>query len=107
MKEELYLAWFDGATNWKAVLCGAGGVIKTMDTSVIKWTLNCGRGTNSKAELLGAWATLLLAHSLSISSIHVLGDSKVIIDWLLNKGRLQVSALEGWKIRIKDIIKVV
>jgi hypothetical protein len=34
-----------------------------------------------------------------------MGDSKVIIDWLSNKSRLQVSALEGWKTRIKDLIK--
>jgi hypothetical protein len=34
-----------------------------------------------------------------------MGDSKVIIDWLSNKRRLQVSALEGWKTRIKDLIK--
>jgi hypothetical protein len=47
----------------------------------------------------------MLANSLSIPHIHVLGDSKVVIDWLLNKGRLQVSALEGWKTRIKALSK--
>jgi hypothetical protein len=33
----------------------------------------------------------------------VLGDSKVVLDWLLNKGKLKVGALEGWKIRIKEL----
>jgi 3-polyprenyl-4-hydroxybenzoate decarboxylase len=35
----------------------------------------------------------MLANNLSISRIHVLGDSKVVIDWLLNKGNLQVSTV--------------
>jgi hypothetical protein len=59
-----------------------------------------------KQNSSGAWATFLLAKNLSISSIHVMGDSKVIIEWLLNKGRLQVAALEGWKIRIKELTKL-
>jgi hypothetical protein len=40
----------------------------------------------------------------TISNIQV-GDSKVVIDWLLNKGRLKVAALEGWKIRIKELTR--
>jgi hypothetical protein len=95
------LAWFDGATQRDGSLCGAGGVIKTLDATVIRWTFNCGRGTNTRAELLGAWATIMLANHLSLHRIHVLGDSKVVIDWLLNKGRLQVCSVEGWKARIK------
>jgi hypothetical protein len=35
----------------------------------------------------------------------VLGDSKIIIDWLNNKGQLQVIALECWKDRITDLIQ--
>ena len=86
-------------------MCGASGVIKTLDATVIRWTFNCGRGTNTRAELLGAWATIMLANHLSLQSIHVLGDPKVIIDWLLNKGRLQVCSMEGWKARIKSLSK--
>jgi hypothetical protein len=48
----------------------------------------------------------MLAKKLSISSIQVMGDSKVIIEWLMNKGRLKVAALEGWKIRIKELTKL-
>jgi len=35
-----------------------------------------------------------------------MGDSIVFIDWLLNKGRFQVCAVEGWKSKIKDLIKM-
>jgi ribonuclease HI len=99
------LAWFDGATQRDGSWSGAGGVIKTKDASVIKWTFNCGRGTNTRAELLGAWATLLIADHLLIPCIHVMGDSKVVIEWLIDKGRLQVSSVEGWKARIKSLAK--
>jgi hypothetical protein len=35
--------------------------------------------------------------------LQVLGDSRIIIDWLNNKGKLQVNALECWKDRIKEL----
>jgi hypothetical protein len=54
---------------------------------------------------LGVWATLMLASHLSFHRLQVLGDSKVVIDWLSNRGRLQSSTIEGWKSRIKDLIK--
>jgi hypothetical protein len=34
-----------------------------------------------------------------------MGDSRVIIDWLNDRGQLQASTIEGWKIRTKDLIK--
>jgi ribonuclease HI len=56
--------------------------------------------TNTKAELMGTWATLFIANYLSIYKLQILGDSKVIINWLNNKGNLCVISLEGWKQRI-------
>jgi ribonuclease HI len=53
-----------------------------------RWFINGGEGTNTKAELLGAWSTLILAHHLKIKKILVMGDSKVVIDWLNLKGNL-------------------
>jgi ribonuclease HI len=74
-----------------------------LDVTVFRWTLNCGRGTNTKAEFMGAWASLWLADHLSLPCIHLLEDSKIFIDWLLSKGRLQVSSMEGWKARILSL----
>jgi hypothetical protein len=53
---------------------------------------------------MGAWATLLLATRLSIYELYVLGDSKIVIDWLNRKGAILVANLEGWKDRINDLI---
>jgi ribonuclease HI len=83
-----YLAWFDGVAQLDGNLFGAGGVIKTPDSTVIRWIYNCGRGTNTRMKLMGAWATLMLVDCLSLHRLQVMGDSRVVIDWLLNKGRL-------------------
>jgi ribonuclease HI len=83
----------------------SGRSYKISRFSVIRWVFNCGRGTNTKAELMGAWATLSLALHLSIKRLQILGDSKVVIEWLSNRGSLQVCAIEGWKARIRDMIR--
>jgi hypothetical protein len=53
---------------------------------------------------MAAWALLTLAQRLSITDIHVIGDSKIIIDWLNNIGSLQAISIECWKDRVKDLI---
>jgi len=72
---------------------------------VYRWHLNGGEGTNTKTKFLGIWATLTLATHLSLPNILAFGDSKVIIDWLNDKGQLKACAIEGWKIRTKSLIK--
>jgi ribonuclease HI len=99
------IGWFDGAAQKNGEQSGAGGVIKLNEHSVYKWTLNCGGGSNTRAELLGVWASLTLAHRLSITDFHVIGDSKIVIDWLNDKGSLQTISIDCWKNRIKELFK--
>jgi hypothetical protein len=89
------IACFDGATFSNGKCCGAGGIIKILESTVFKWYINCGAGTNTKAELMGVWATLTLANLWSIQKIQILGDSKVIIDWINQKGNLQAWTLKA------------
>jgi ribonuclease HI len=95
--------WFDGATLSNGSQSGAGGLIKILPNSFYKWTFNCGPGTNTRAELLGAWATLFLASRLHIVALQVLGDSRIVIDWLSNKGDLQAISLTAWKDKIRHL----
>jgi len=44
-----------------------------------RWYLNYGAGTNTKAELMGAWVALFISKHLNIIDIQLFGDSKVII----------------------------
>jgi hypothetical protein len=50
--------WFDGAALASGRNSGAGGVIRINENIIFKWYINCGPGTNTRAELLGAWALL-------------------------------------------------
>jgi hypothetical protein len=55
------LALFDGASIDGGSICGTGGVIKHTNEQVYRWFFNGGAGTNTKDELLGAWASLTIA----------------------------------------------
>jgi ribonuclease HI len=46
-----------------------------------------------------------MAQRLSISDIHIMGDSKIIIDWLNDIGSLQVISIDCWKDRVRELIK--
>jgi len=70
------------------------------------WTFNCRKGSNTREELFGAWASVTLALRLSISDMMLLGDSKIVIDWLNKRVSLQVIALESWKERIIESISL-
>jgi hypothetical protein len=85
--EDTPTGWFDGATQRSGTLCGAGGLIRTNKNSFFRWTFCCGPGTNTRAELLGAWATLHLASRLNIEHLQMIDDSRVIIDWLNHNGQ--------------------
>jgi hypothetical protein len=95
------VALFDRASQQGGALCGAGGKIALNPHTCIRWTLNCGQGSNMKAELLGAWASLVLANRHT-DELLLLGDSKLTIDWLNGLDDFQVTVLECWKERTKD-----
>jgi ribonuclease HI len=92
------LCWFDGVAQRNGTLCGAGGIIKTSGMTSYRWTLNCGQGSNTREKLLGVWACLTLEQHLNLECLHVLGDSKIVIDWINHSNKLQVTSLLGWNI---------
>jgi ribonuclease HI len=97
------LACFDGAAQANGSCCGAGGFFRAHPERITKWSLNCGRGTNTKAELLGLWVTLSLASCWNITHLHICGDSKVIIDWISKKSLLHSIHTESWKQKTLDL----
>jgi ribonuclease HI len=62
-------------------------------------------GTNNRAELLGVWALLTVATRLHIHDLQVFRDSRIVIDWLNKRGKLQILNLHCWKERIKELVK--
>jgi ribonuclease HI len=105
LKEGVPIGWFDGVAQVRGQISGAGGVIKINSHTEYRWMLNCGPGTNTRAEFLGVWALLTLASRLHLQDLQVFGDSKIVIDWLNHKCVLQVLNLECWKDQIKDLYK--
>jgi hypothetical protein len=73
ISEDTPTGWFDGATQHSGTLSGAGGLIRINKNSIYRWTFCCGPGTNTRAELLGAWATLHLASRLNIEHLQLIG----------------------------------
>lgn len=61
--------------------------------------------TNTKVELVALWALLLIAYKLKIPSVRIFLDSHVVIDSLNEKATLNVSRLDHWCRRIRDISK--
>lgn len=78
--------------------------MKNYHTSFI-WKLNCGNGSNTRAEQMGTWASLYMVHRLGIDDIHLLGDSKIVIGGLNKKTTLQVVPLERWKEIIEELFE--
>jgi hypothetical protein len=88
-------AWFDGDPLSNGLNCGVSSHMHLSKTSFICWILNGGPGSNTKAEMLGAWASLLLVTRHNLLDLKLLGDSKIIIEWLNSRNKLQVTALLG------------
>jgi ribonuclease HI len=99
------IAFFYGATINEGSICGAGGSMKIVYDPNITWFFNSGSGTNTKAELVGVWASLFMANLLDICQLQLMGDSKVVIDWMQRKGNLLATKIEGWKRRVRTLEK--
>ena len=97
LTDSTILVCFDGAALSSGLCCGARGTFRAHQKRTTKWCLNCGAGTNNKAELLGLWVSLSLAKFWNLNHILVLGDSKLIIDWINQNCKLNSVHLEGWK----------
>lgn len=67
--------------------------------------INCGPGSNTKAELLGIWALLTLTNSLNIYDLQMFGDSRTVNDCLNHNCALQVCDLICWRDRIRALLK--
>jgi ribonuclease HI len=97
------VGFFDGASQDRGDKCGAGAVLKcpVLGTYIIK--MNCGSGTNTRAELLALWCILFFACYKKVTRLQLVGDSKVIIDWFTNENNLQVVSLHPWMTKIREL----
>ena len=81
------VGFFDGAEQNGSY--GAGMVIQMTVKHSFSICMNLGRGTNTRDELLALWGLLHFDLVRGIDVLMILGDSKAIIDWALNKQQIQ------------------
>ena len=77
---DLAVGFFDGASQDRGDSCGAGAVLKCPMLATFRIKMNCGSGSNTKAELLALWFILYFAHLKKVTRLQLVSDSKVIID---------------------------
>ena len=86
------MGFFNGAA--KDGICRDGMIIQMENSFSYKLCMDAGRGTNTKSELLPLWELLFFVSQRKIIDLKVLGDSKVIIDWALDKHKIHIIDLE-------------
>jgi ribonuclease HI len=98
--DDLSIGFFYGSSSLYGEICACGAVLKLLDGVAFHVILNVGSGTNSKVELLGLWVLLIFARVRMIDQFQVVGDSKLMIDWALNKCSFKATTLVFWQQRI-------
>lgn len=53
---------FDGASQGDGDFCGVVVVLKLLENIVCHIRFRCGRGSNTKGELMDLWCFLFIAH---------------------------------------------
>ena len=66
--------------------------------------LGFGLSTNTREELQALWALLFFAQNMGLPSLHIFGDSSVIINWENNKASLSSLELDHWCENIRHMI---
>lgn len=82
------IRFFDGSSKDGGVVSGDGMVLKLPITHYFRLWMGCGRGTNTRSELLALCGLLYFFHLKNILCMMVAGDSKVILDWAQHKCNL-------------------
>ena len=86
------VGYFDSASNAGAY--GVGIVIVLDSLISFRLLMDFGYGTNTKSELLALWGLLFFAKYKNFMSLQIRVNSKVIIDWAMNKHAIQSVVLK-------------
>ena len=81
--------WFFYGASTKSG--GIGYSLHLNETHSFEFVVGIGQCSNTKAELVGLWALLLSTHMTGIPSLHVYGDSSVVINWARAKAKSSLS----------------
>lgn len=85
------MGYFDCAVQWG--ICGCRFVLQMDDRWSLRGMMVGGVGTNNIAEILSLWIFLSFALIHGVTDLKVFGDSKLIIDWLTSKEKVNNTVL--------------
>lgn len=77
--------YFDDASQGHPPSIGVGVVMFLNQNHYINIKYALGGGSNNKAELIALWTLLEAGKQKDVRKLHVLGDSKLVIDWAKGK----------------------
>lgn len=72
------MVFFDGASQQRAILCGAGAAIDLSSSDIFLIKLELGVGTNTKEEVLALWMVLFYGKNLNLYQLQVVGNAKIV-----------------------------
>ena len=87
------MGYFDEASQLG--LCGGGMVLKLHSVHSFHLLMGCGVITNTREKLWALLGLIELSFKFGIVTLHVLGDSKVIVDWEIGIYDLHVIILRS------------
>ena len=56
------------------------------------------------AELLGLWGLLTFVKNRELHLDRIMGDSKIIVEWVCNRQSFQSIALHHWSLQVRKLI---
>ena len=77
--------YFNGACQGSEGSCGNGMCHFMSENHIFNFILGGGLGTNTRAEFITLWCLLHFASPKGVLHLLVLGDSKIIIDWVVGR----------------------
>ena len=82
---------------------GAGITLVISQSHTFYIKMGCGHNTNTRVELLALWALMNFAAATGLHSLHVCGDSSVIINWANDEATLSALDLDYWCDNITEL----
>ena len=91
-------------------ICGAGGLLYISDEHSFTFLASLGLGTNNFAELISLNLLFSLALKYEIHTLHIFGDSQLVINWVIGMYRIknmQLTLVLHEVIRISELLEKV
>jgi ribonuclease HI len=84
------ILFFDGASKGNPGQAGGGGIIENLtEATATRFAMGLGIESNNRAEALALWQGLHQANKLRIQELTIIGDSRIIIQAIINHSKTQ------------------